>query len=73
MWVFDEFVRQRGDVHEAVLVHADVDEGAEGGDVGDDAFEDHVGLQVGKRLDAVLECSRFEFWARIAAGLFQLG
>ena len=54
-------------------MHADVDEGAEGGDVGDDAFEDHVGLQVGKRLDAVLECSRFEFWARIAAGLFQLG
>ena len=53
--VFDEFIRQRGNVDEAVLVHADVDEGAKGGDVGHDAFEDHVGLQVGERLDAFLE------------------
>ena len=35
-------LRQRRDVHQAVLVHADVDEGAERRDVGDDAFEDHA-------------------------------
>ena len=33
--ILDEAVRQRRDVHQAVLVHADVDEGAEVGDVGD--------------------------------------
>jgi hypothetical protein len=33
-------------VHQAVLMHADVDEGAEVGDVGDHAFEQHAGLQV---------------------------
>ena len=36
---------KRGDVHEAVLVDADVDEGAEVGDVGHDALEHHAGLR----------------------------
>jgi hypothetical protein len=35
----DELGGELGDVDEAVLVDADVDEGAEVGDVGDDAFE----------------------------------
>ena len=71
--VFDELIRQRGHVHEAVLMHADVDEGAESGDVGHDAFEDHAGLQVGERLDALLKRGGLEFGPRIAAGLFQFG
>jgi hypothetical protein len=42
--VLDEFVGDCRDVHQAVLMHADIDEGAEVGDVGDDAFEDHARL-----------------------------
>jgi tetratricopeptide (TPR) repeat protein len=42
--VLHEAVGQRRDVDQAVLVHADVDEGAEGGDVADHALEDHAGL-----------------------------
>ena len=52
-------------------MHADVDEGAEGGDVGDDAFEDHAGLQVGNRFDAFLKGRGLEFRARVAARFFQ--
>ncbi len=44
--VLDELVGQLADVDQAVLVHADVDEGAEGGHVGDDALEHHALLQV---------------------------
>ena len=71
--ILDETVGQLGDVHEPVLMHADVDEGAERGNVGDDAFELHAGLQVGDLVDALLERRRLELRARIAAGLFQLG
>ena len=71
--VLDEAVGQLGDVHEPVLVHADVDEGAERRDVGDDAFELHAGLQVRDLLDALLEGGGLELGARIAAGLLQLG
>ena len=53
-------------------MHADVDEGAEGRDIGDDALEDHAGPQIGDLLDALLEGRRLEGGTRIAAGLFQL-
>ena len=69
--VLDEGVGQRRDVHQAVLMHADVDEGTEGGDVGDDAFEDHARAQVADFLDAIGEGGGLEFGARVAAGLFQ--
>ena len=52
-------------------MHANVDEGAEGGDVGDDAFEDHARAQVAHFLDAVGEGGGLELGARVAAGLFQ--
>jgi isocitrate/isopropylmalate dehydrogenase len=61
--VLDEAVGQRRDVHQAVLVHADVDEGAEGGDVGDHAFEHHAGRRslrssTPSRKEAVLNSGR---------------
>ena len=43
--ILDEAVGQLRDVDEAVLVHADVDERAEVGDVGHDAFEQHARLR----------------------------
>ena len=71
--VLDEAVGQLGDVHQPVLVHADVDEGAERGDVGDHALQLHARLQVGDLLDALLEGGGLELGARVAAGLLQLG
>ncbi len=38
----------RRHVHQAVLVHADVDERAERGHVGDHALQQHAGLEVGQ-------------------------
>ena len=71
MRVFHVAIGQRGDVDEAILVHADVDKGPEGGDVGDHAFEQHAGLEVGERLHAFLEGGGGEFGARVTAGFFQ--
>ena len=50
--VLDELIGQGGDVHQAVLMDADVHECAEVGDVGDHAFEYHADLQVADFVDA---------------------
>ena len=70
--VLDEAVGQLGDVDEAVLVDADVDKGSELGDVGDDAFEGHVGMDVGELADALVEGGGDELVAGVAAGLAEL-
>ena len=59
-------------MHQSVLVHADVHEGPEGGDVGDRALEYHVRAQVREFLHAVLELRHLEFRTRVAARLRQL-
>ena len=56
---------------QAVLMHADIDERAEGRHVGDGAFQQHARLQVFDFVDAVGEGCGLETGARIAAGLFQ--
>ena len=71
--VGDEAVRQRGDVGEAVLVDADVDEGAERGDVGHDPFERHARPEVLQLLDALLEGGRAESRPWIAPRFVELG
>ncbi|KGE04476.1 hypothetical protein HRUBRA_00941 [Pseudohaliea rubra DSM 19751] len=73
MRVLDEAVREAGDVHEAVLVHADIHEGAEVGDVGDGALEDHVRLQILHGLHVVAQLRGLEGRPRIPAGLIELG
>ena len=70
--IVDELVRQLAHVHQAVLVHAQVDEGAEGGDVAHRAFQLHAGLQVGDVVDALVEARHLEVRPRIAARLLQL-
>jgi len=59
-------------VHQAVLVHAHVDERAERGHVGDLALQQHPGLQVGDLVHALGEHRGAERRARVAAGLLQL-
>ena len=62
---------QRRDVHQPVLVHADVHEGPESGDVGHRALEHHAGLQV-----AIFSTPSWNVAvsnrARVAARLLQL-
>lgn len=70
--VFDEAVGELGDVGEAVLVDADVDEGAEGGNVGHDAGELHAFGEVGDGVNAFLEFDELEFGAGVASGLGEL-
>ena len=49
--VLDEFIGESGDVHQTVLMDADVHERAEVGDVGNHAFEYHANLQVADFVD----------------------
>ena len=53
--VGDVTVGQLGNMDEAVLVDADVDEGAEVRDVGHDALQPHAGHEVGNLLDRLGE------------------
>ena len=56
--VLHEPVGQLADMDETVLMHADIDEGAEGRDVGHGAFQHHAGFQILDVLDAVGEGRR---------------
>ncbi len=71
--ILHELARQGGDVHQAILVNADVHESAEVGDVGDGAFEHHAGFQVLEGLHPLLEAGGAEFGTGIAARFFQFG
>ncbi len=54
-------------------MHADVHEGAEGGDVGHDAGELHAGTQILGFVDAGVEGEGLELGAWIATGFGELG
>ena len=66
-------MRELAHVDEAVLVHADVHEGAERGDVRDQPGEDHALLQVLELRDVVAEARLLEALPWIPAGLLELG
>ncbi len=71
--VADEVVGELRNVDEFVLMDADIDEGTEGGDVGDDAGQLHADGEVGGFFDAVLEGEQLELFARAAAGFRKFG
>ena len=54
-------------MHQTVLMHADIDEGAEVGDVGHHAFEHHARLEVLEAFHAFLELGGLELRTRVAA------
>ena len=70
--IADEVIRKVADVDEAILMHADIHEGPEGGDVGDDAGQFHPDGEVGRFLDALGEIEGLEGFAGVAAGLGKL-
>ena len=57
---------------QAVLVHADIDEGTEGRHVGNGTFEDHVRCQVRNFFHAFLEGGHFEFRPGVTSRLGKL-
>ena len=64
--------REVGDVEEAGLGEADVDEGAEAGDVGDDAGEGHAGPDVREGVDVGVELDALDGGTGVAGGFTQL-
>src|SRR5690606_24717003 len=71
--VLDEGLAEHGNMHQTILVHADIDEGTEVGHVADHPLEHHAGLEVADLLHPFLEGRRLELGTRVAAGLVQLG
>ena len=70
--MLDEAVGQLGDVYEAVLVHAHIDEGAKVDDVAYRALELHAGLQVVNRKCRAAKDHLGRVVARVAAGFLEL-
>ena len=56
---------------QAVLVDADIDEGAEIGHVADHALQNHALAQVLQGLDTVLKAGGAKLRSRVPPGLFQ--
>ena len=71
--ILDEFIGELADVHQAILVYADVDEGAKIGDIGDDSRHFHARLQVVYFVDLVGKGEGLEAIARIAPGPSDFG
>ncbi len=69
--ILDIAVGQLRDMHQAVLMDADIDEGAEVGDVGHDARKLHARHEVVDGMHAGVELERLGFAARVEAGLLQ--
>jgi alkanesulfonate monooxygenase SsuD/methylene tetrahydromethanopterin reductase-like flavin-dependent oxidoreductase (luciferase family) len=70
--VGDKAARHGRHVHQAILMHADVDERAERRDVGDDTLEHHARLEVLDLVDALGEGGGLELRPRVTARLLQL-
>ena len=70
--VLHELVGQLRYVHQSILMHADIDEGAECRHVRHDALKHHAGPQIRDFLDPLLEFGRLELGPRIATGLLKL-
>lgn len=66
-------VAQFGDMDETVLMDADIDEGAEIGDIRDDAGEFHSGVQVFEDMNTFCESKHLELFTGIPSGLCQFG
>ncbi len=60
-------------MNQGVLVHADIGKSAEVRDVGDHAFEDHVGLQIFDAVHAFVESDGAKLTPRVASRLAQFG
>ena len=69
MRIFDEFVCKLADVHQAVLMHSDIDKGPKCSNIRHGSFQLHSWLEIRDLGDTFHEGSRFEAGARIAPRL----
>lgn len=70
-WIANEPFRQFRHVHQAVLVHPNVNEGTKSCHVGHDALQNHPRLEIFNAANVVSEARRFKGRTRVAAGLLQ--
>src|SRR5207237_10938273 len=70
--ILDEAIRELTDVHQSVLMHAYINEGAERRDVRHDARQRHPWLNIRDGLDAFGELKHLEAGAWVSSGLAQL-
>ena len=70
--IFDEAVGEFGDVDEAVLLDADIDEGSEVDDVAHGALQDHLRLQILDFEHVVTQNGSRQGVARVEAGFLQI-
>ena len=71
--VSDKLIAELADVDEPVLVHSDIDEGAEGCDVGDYAWEFHAYFEIGGFIDSFGKGKHLELFARVAPWFGKFG
>ena len=71
--IANEAVGQPADVHQAAVVHADIDEAAEIDDIEHRAGQLHAGREIFQLDNALLEDRRRQILARIAARPHELG
>ena len=60
------------DMHQAVLMYADVNEGAEGGDIGHNAGQHHALADILEAGDVLVELEHLKACTRVKARLLQL-
>ena len=73
MWVFDERVRELGDMHQSILMNANIDERAERGNIRHNPFKAHAFFQIGNFIDAFFERGCLELGPWVTPRLFELG
>ncbi len=72
MRIADKLIGQRGDMDQAILMHADINKGTKVGDVSDHPFQQHAGFEIGQGFHPVFKVRHLKFRPWIATGLIQL-
>src|SRR5436305_9961285 len=60
MRIFHKLIRQGRDMHQTVLMHADIDKGSKVSDVGHNAFQDQARFEIFERFYAFFEGRGFK-------------
>ena len=67
--ILDKPIGELADVNEPILMHTYVNEGPEGGDIGDDSGKLHPDSHVSNLFNSLGEGEDFELLARVPSGL----
>lgn len=70
--VLDEFVGNLGDVHQSVLMDANIHKHAKINDISNCALQDHIGLEILHLKDITSQDGLWHVFARVPCGLLEL-